>query len=155
MTTITRRGLLAAAAGGAVALKFGTAWSASSAPWSASRANQWYAQLPWLVGCNFVPSTASNQLEMFQAATFDPDTIDRELGWATNVGMNTARIFLHNPPGEGNAGTVAPNAPLEQKLQEINLEIVNPEIHPLACVTLLVITIALMATTAEFVSRPS
>ena len=66
-----------------------------------------------------------------------------------------SRIFLHNPPGEGNAGTVAPNAPLEQKLQEINLEIVNPEIHPLACVTLLVITIALMATTAEFVSRPS
>lgn len=61
-----------------------------------------------------------------------------------------SRIFLHNPPGEGNAGTVAPNAPLEQKLQEINLEIVNPEIHPLACVTLLVITIALMATTAEF-----
>ena len=96
MTTITRRGLITAAAGGAMALRFGAAWGADTAPWSAGRADEWYARLPWLVGCNFVPSTASNQLEMFQAATFDPDTIDRELGWAGNIGMNTARIFLHN-----------------------------------------------------------
>ncbi|EKM51117.1 uncharacterized protein PHACADRAFT_263099 [Phanerochaete carnosa HHB-10118-sp] len=61
-----------------------------------------------------------------------------------------SRIFLHNPPGDGNAGTLAPNAPLEQKIQEEHLKTVNPEIHPLVCVTLLMITIALMATTAEF-----
>ena len=63
-----------------------------------------------------------------------------------------SRIFLHNPPGEGNAGKVAPNAPLEQKLEEINLQIVQHEIHPLACVVLLWVTIALMSVTAEFVS---
>ena len=50
-----------------------------SAPerWTAERANNWYAQQPWLVGANFVPSTAINQLEMWQAETFDPATIDR------------------------------------------------------------------------------
>ncbi|MBU1305023.1 MAG: endo-1,4-beta-xylanase [Alphaproteobacteria bacterium] len=64
--------------------------------WSVERANQWYDQLPWLVGANFVPSTASNQLEMWQAASFDPDAIARELGWAADVGMNTMRVFLHD-----------------------------------------------------------
>jgi hypothetical protein len=64
--------------------------------WSVERANQWYQQQPWLVGCNFSPSTAINQLEMWQADTFDAATIDRELGWAAGIGMNTARVFLHD-----------------------------------------------------------
>ena len=33
---------------------------------------------------------------MFQADTFDPETIDRELGWAAGLGMNSVRIFLHH-----------------------------------------------------------
>ena len=37
-----------------------------------SQANAWYAKQPWLVGANYVPSNAINQLEMFQAETFDP-----------------------------------------------------------------------------------
>src|SRR5947209_8679811 len=64
--------------------------------WSAEKANAWYAKLPWLVGCNFIPSTAINQLEMWQGDTFDPKTIDRELGWAEGIGFNTARVFLHD-----------------------------------------------------------
>lgn len=64
--------------------------------WSAERANAWYTQQPWLVGANFVPSTAINPLEMWQADTFDPTTIDRELGWAADIGMNTMRVFLHD-----------------------------------------------------------
>ena len=68
----------------------------SAARWSPERANDWYASQPWLVGCNFVPSTAVNQLEMWQPETFDPDTIDRELGWAAQLGMNTVRVFLHD-----------------------------------------------------------
>ena len=59
-------------------------------------ARQWQDDVGWLVGCNFTPSTAGNQLEMWQAATFDPDTIDRELGWAAALGMNAARVYLHN-----------------------------------------------------------
>ena len=64
--------------------------------WSAERANAWYAKQPWLVGCNFIPSTAINQLEMWQADTFDPATIDRELGWAEGLGMNCVRVYLHD-----------------------------------------------------------
>lgn len=64
--------------------------------WSVDKANKWYAQQGWLVGCNFSPSTAINQLEMWQADTFDPETIDRELGWAEGIGMNVVRVYLHD-----------------------------------------------------------
>ena len=64
--------------------------------WSPQRADAWYAKQPWLVGSNFIPSTAINELEMWQADTFDLPTIDRELGWAEGLGMNTMRVFLHN-----------------------------------------------------------
>lgn len=64
--------------------------------WTAEQANQWYAKQPWIVGCNFAPSTAINPLEMWQADTFDPATIERELGWAAGIGLNTARVFLHD-----------------------------------------------------------
>jgi hypothetical protein len=64
--------------------------------WSTKRANDWYDAQPWLVGSNFAPSTAINELEMWQADTFDLKTIDRELGWAQGIGMNTMRVFLHN-----------------------------------------------------------
>ena len=64
--------------------------------WTEAQANAWYAAQPWPVGANFLPSTAINELEMWQADTFDPATIDRELGWAEGIGMNTMRVFLHN-----------------------------------------------------------
>ena len=64
--------------------------------WPADKANQWYAGEGWLVGCNYCTSTAINQLEMWQADTFDPATIDRELGWAQGLGFTTVRVFLHN-----------------------------------------------------------
>ena len=61
--------------------------------WTLAQANAWYAKQPWLVGANFLPSNAINQLEMWQANTFDLVTIDRELGWAAGIGMNTARVY--------------------------------------------------------------
>lgn len=64
--------------------------------WSEAQANAWYAKQPWPVGADFLPSTAENQLEMWQPATFDPVTIDRELGYAEGIGMNTVRVFLHD-----------------------------------------------------------
>ena len=64
--------------------------------WTVEQANRWYQAQPWLVGCNFIPSTAINQLEMWQAETYDPVTIDRELGWAEKIGFNTVRVFLHD-----------------------------------------------------------
>jgi beta-galactosidase/beta-glucuronidase len=64
--------------------------------WSREQAAAWYAAQPWLVGCNYIPSTAINQLEMFQADTFDPETIDRELALAQGLGFNSVRVFLHD-----------------------------------------------------------
>jgi hypothetical protein len=64
--------------------------------WSAERANDWYAKQPWLVGANFIPSDAINELEMFQAETFNPALIDKELGMAEGIGMNTMRVFLQD-----------------------------------------------------------
>lgn len=71
--------------------------------WSIERADEWYARQPWLVGCNFIPSNAINQLEMWQAETFDQATIDRELGWAADIGFNTVRTFLHDLAWEADA----------------------------------------------------
>lgn len=64
--------------------------------WTAEKANAWYNEHKWLTGANFLPSTAINQLEMWQAATFDSVTIDRELGWAEGIGFNVMRVFLHS-----------------------------------------------------------
>ncbi|HEV2275298.1 MAG TPA: 1,4-beta-xylanase [Acidobacteriaceae bacterium] len=64
--------------------------------WTEQEAAAWYAKEPWLVGSNFIPSNAINQLEMWQAVTFDPKEIDRELGWAEQIGMNTMRVFLQD-----------------------------------------------------------
>jgi hypothetical protein len=67
-----------------------------SVRWSEQQASDWYAKQPWLVGSNYVPATAINQLEMWQAETFDAKTIEKELGWAEAIGMNTMRVFLHD-----------------------------------------------------------
>jgi hypothetical protein len=67
-----------------------------SVRWTEQQANDWYAQQPWLVGSNYVPRSAINQLEMWQEATFDPAMIDQELTWAESLGMNTMRVFLHD-----------------------------------------------------------
>lgn len=64
--------------------------------WTPAEAWDWYSHQPWLVGCNFIPSTAINQLEMWQAETFDLETIDYELGWAASLGFNTVRVYLHD-----------------------------------------------------------
>src|SRR6202521_3920749 len=78
-----------------VALFTTAAWAQTSR-WPEQKANAWYAQQPWLVGSNYVPKSAINQLEMWQEVTFDPAEIDTELSWAEAIGMNTMRVFLHD-----------------------------------------------------------
>jgi hypothetical protein len=68
----------------------------SAQKWSVEKSNDWSKTHAWASGCNYQPATAINQLEMFQAATFDPKTIDKELGWAEGLGLNTMRVFLHH-----------------------------------------------------------
>ncbi len=74
-----------------------TAMPADARPqWTSVEANAWYAKQPWLVGSNYAPANAINQLEMWQAETWDPARIDHELGLAEGIGMNTMRVFLHD-----------------------------------------------------------
>ncbi|MBV9302288.1 MAG: cellulase family glycosylhydrolase [Acidobacteriaceae bacterium] len=69
---------------------------AESNRWTEERAKTWYANQPWLVGSNYIPADAINELEMWQAGTFDPKRIDMELSWAEGLGMTTMRVFLHD-----------------------------------------------------------
>jgi hypothetical protein len=68
---------------------------ARPARWDEGRARAWAEARPWVLGCNYIPRTAINTLEMWQAETFDPKTIDQELGWAESLGFNAVRVFLH------------------------------------------------------------
>lgn len=63
-------------------------------PWSKEKAIAWYESHPFRAGCNFQPSSAINQIEMWQSSSWDPITIDRELGWAEELGFNVMRVYL-------------------------------------------------------------
>lgn len=62
--------------------------------WSIDKANRWYSQQPWLVGCNYIPASSVNQIEMWSGETFDVPQIEKELTWAEGIGFNTMRVFL-------------------------------------------------------------
>ena len=64
--------------------------------WTEERAWDWHNENGWMVGTNFNPSTSINQLEFWQEDTYDPETINRELEWSTELGMNMHRVYLHN-----------------------------------------------------------
>src|SRR6476620_9830340 len=81
-----------------IVLVFAAQHAPTAERWTPQQANDWYKAQGWLVGCNFLPSTAINQLEMWQPETFDAATIDRELGLAESLGFNTVRVFLHDLP---------------------------------------------------------
>jgi hypothetical protein len=70
--------------------------------WSESKAQEWFYKNGWVVGCNYVPSNAINQIEMWQEETFSPELINKELRWAAGLGFNTARVFLHQLVWEQN-----------------------------------------------------
>ncbi|MEO8594330.1 MAG: 1,4-beta-xylanase [Candidatus Solibacter sp.] len=77
---------------------------AQPARWTEKAINEWYARQPWLVGANYVPATAINQLEMWQTESFDPVWMDTELGRAEGLGMTTLRVFLHDLMWKQDAG---------------------------------------------------
>src|SRR5690348_2407038 len=80
----------------AVSLLLNAVALAQTDRWPEKKANDWYAKQPWLVGSDYIPANAINELEMWQADTFDAKRIDLELGWAQGLGMNTMRVFLHD-----------------------------------------------------------
>ena len=68
--------------------------SSNNSRWTEEKIQEWYDNQPWLVGCNYIPATAINQIEMWSADTFDPEQIEKELSWAHELGFNTLRVFL-------------------------------------------------------------
>ena len=64
--------------------------------WAAADARAWADALPVLVGCNYTPAYAQNQIAFWAAETFDPQAIDRELAAAERIGMNALRVYLHD-----------------------------------------------------------
>lgn len=68
--------------------------------WTKNQAQAWYEKWDWLRGSDFIPSTAINQLEMWQPETFDTATINRELEWAESIGLNSMRVYLHHAAWE-------------------------------------------------------
>jgi hypothetical protein len=87
----------------AVLCLLGAGTQAQTNRWTEKEAADWYAKQPWLVGSNYIPANAINELEMWQADTFDPKRIDLELGWAEAIGLNTMRVFLHDLPWQQDA----------------------------------------------------
>ena len=71
---------------------------AQTSRWTEDKAKSWYEQQSWLVGSNYVPTDAINELEMWQAQSFNAAQIDKELGWAESLGMNTMRVFRKVSP---------------------------------------------------------
>lgn len=62
--------------------------------WSRERAGAWYDAQPWMLGFNYLPRTAVNWTELWQAETFDLATIEQELDWAQRIGFNALRTNL-------------------------------------------------------------
>src|SRR5579864_2480427 len=87
----------------AACVLLGSAESPAREIWTPRQANDWYLRQSWMLGANYIPASAINQLEMWQAQTFDPARIDKELGWAESIGMNTMRVFLHDLPWQQDA----------------------------------------------------
>lgn len=86
-----------------VAILFPLLWAAPQAlpaepaaagRWDPARAAKWYTAARPVKGMNYLPRTAVNTTEMWQAATFDERAIGQELGWAAGAGYNSARVFL-------------------------------------------------------------
>jgi hypothetical protein len=80
----------------AMLLASGSLAAAEPGRWPAEKASAWRKQTGWLFGCNYLPATAINQLEMWQADTFDPAQIDKELMWAESLGFNSLHFFIMN-----------------------------------------------------------
>ena len=67
---------------------------APSEQWTPKQAQAWYAAQGWRSGCDYIPANAINQIEMWSEETFDAARIDKELGWAEELGFKTLRVYL-------------------------------------------------------------
>ncbi|MFI3288494.1 MAG: 1,4-beta-xylanase [Rikenellaceae bacterium] len=71
-----------------------TACDKSTGRWDEAKAVEWGKAEGWVSGCNFIPSNAINQIEMWHSSTFSPELIDSELAMAEKLGFNAMRVYL-------------------------------------------------------------
>lgn len=64
--------------------------------WTPQHAADWQRRSGWMIGCNYTPTYASNQIEVWAAETYNSDAIARELADAAGLGFNTLRVYLHD-----------------------------------------------------------
>ena len=62
-----------------------------------------------------------------------------------------SRIYLHDPPGDGDDEKKGPDLPKALLERERQLKEGVPEVNPWFCIMFLMVTIAVMAVTAEMV----
>jgi len=64
--------------------------------WTPEQARTWYDRMPWLRGCNFLPSDCCNRIAFWQELDFEQHlaTADRELELAAKTGFNSIRVIL-------------------------------------------------------------
>jgi hypothetical protein len=70
--------------------------STSGAPWTLQAVADWQQRVGWLVGCNYAPAYAANQIEFWSGDMFDAVAITRELADAAGLGFNALRVYLHD-----------------------------------------------------------
>ena len=84
--------------GGAVALSALNALAARQGPWTKEKAWEWYNAQPWIRGCNYMPASAANRVDQWQALGAEERfaEVERELALAEKIGFNTLRLIVEH-----------------------------------------------------------
>ena len=72
------------------------AFAERNGPWPKEKAWEWYNAQPWIRGCNYMPASAANRLDMWQEFGSKErfEEMDRELALAESIGFNAVRVLL-------------------------------------------------------------
>lgn len=64
--------------------------------WTGEQSWEWYRNMPWLRGCNYLPSDCCNRIAMWQELDWDQHlaTMEREFGLMESIGFNSIRVIL-------------------------------------------------------------
>lgn len=78
------------------ALSAAELFAARTAPWTKEKAWDWYNDQPWIRGCNYMPASAANRVDQWQALGSEArfEEMDRELALAESIGFNAVRLIL-------------------------------------------------------------
>ena len=73
-----------------------SATAGRTGPWTKEQAWKWYKEQPWIRGCNYMPASAANRMDMWQEFGSEArfEEMDRELALAASIGFNTVRVHL-------------------------------------------------------------